>query len=75
MDTQTQKALLQLEKAHNELLGQVHGIIAILEEMDGLPKLKREQIKQKLSGLMTPIGMQGNIRSAAETVVSRVLKG
>ena len=74
MDTQTQTALSKIEAAINNLTGQVHGIIAILEEMDDLPKSKREQIKRKLSGLMTPIGAQGNLRSEAEGVVSRVLK-
>jgi hypothetical protein len=74
MDAQTQTALSKIEAYLNNLSGQVHGIIAILEEMDGQPKSKREQIKQKLSGLTTPIGSQGNLRSAAESVVSRVLK-
>jgi hypothetical protein len=64
-----------MAKTIDDLAGQVVGLIAILEEMDGLPKSKKDAIKQKLAGTVTPIFSQGNPRASAEATVDTVLKG
>ena len=74
-DQQLQTIFQKIEKAVNDLSGQVAGITAVLEDMDGLPKAKKEQIKQKLAGIVPQPFAQGNPRAVAETTVERILKG